>query len=113
MLLILEIMLTISAWRRGYGALALIPIGLALFIGFLIGSNNPELVESGDILSFVWLDILAVVVLVVMIATAKKPVDEEVKKGQEVSEIENYEEPVPEAQDHKYLTTSQCKSKIN
>ena len=39
MLLLLEIWLTITAWRKGYKALALIPLGLAVLIGFSIGLN--------------------------------------------------------------------------
>ena len=34
---ILEIVLTVIAWRRGWGARALIPVGVAVAGGFLIG----------------------------------------------------------------------------
>jgi len=76
-MLFLEIMLTIAAWRRGYKGFALIPVGLALLVGFLIGLNNPEMATSDDILSFIWIDILAVVVLGIMIVLGKNPDEEE------------------------------------
>ena len=76
MLLVLEIMLTISAWRKGYKGFALLPVGIALFAGFLIGYSNP----GSDALSFIWIDILAIVILVVMIGAAKVPEDVKVKE---------------------------------
>jgi hypothetical protein len=81
MLLVLEIMLTMTAWRKGYKVFALIPVGLALLAGFSIGANNPD----ADVLSVIWVDILAIIVLVGMIAVAKSPVDEEARKTQESS----------------------------
>jgi len=38
MLLILEIILTVKAWKNGWKALALLPLGLALGVGFVIGA---------------------------------------------------------------------------
>ena len=76
-MLFLEIMLTITAWRRGYNVFALIPVGLVLLVGFLIGLNNPEMADSDNILSFIWIDILAVVVLGIMIVLGKNPDEEE------------------------------------
>lgn len=107
MLLILEIMLTISAWRKGYKALALIPVGLALLTGFLIGTNNPELAESGDIFGFIWIDILTVVVLIIMIVFAKKPEDEEVQETEESGE------PLSKQDIQRELATSQTESESN
>lgn len=37
MLLVLEIGLTIAAWRRGWKGWALLPLGIGFGIGFLIG----------------------------------------------------------------------------
>src|SRR5688500_7296348 len=37
MLLVLEIIFTIAAWRRGWGARALIPLGVARGIAFVLG----------------------------------------------------------------------------
>jgi hypothetical protein len=107
MLLFLEIMLTVTAWRKGYKAWALVPLGLALLIGFLIGLNNPELAESGDVLSLIWIDILAIVVLGIMIASAKKPEDKKVK------EIEASGEPVTKQDGQRELATSQTESEFN
>jgi hypothetical protein len=77
MLLILEIILTVQAWRRGYGFMALLPVGLAIAIGFFIGMANPEAVENAGFLEYIWLDILAVVALVIMIAAAPKIQEDE------------------------------------
>ena len=42
MILILEIMLTAAAWRRGWRVLALVPISIAFITGLLIGSSGVE-----------------------------------------------------------------------
>jgi hypothetical protein len=38
MLLIVEVMLTVAAWRKGWGAWALLPLGAMLPAGFAIGA---------------------------------------------------------------------------
>ena len=40
MILVLEIMLTISAWRKGWKGWALLPIGICMSIGFLLGMTT-------------------------------------------------------------------------
>ena len=89
MLLILEIMLTISAWRRGYKAWALLPVGLVLFIGFLIGYNDPEAVENGELMDFIWIDILAIVALVIMIFSAQSQEEEEFEELEDSKQEES------------------------
>jgi hypothetical protein len=79
MLLVLEIMLTMTAWRKGYKGYALIPVGLVFLTGVLIGLSNP----GADALSVIWIDILAIVVLSVMIAVAKTPADKDAKETME------------------------------
>lgn len=37
MILLIEIILTISAWRKGWKARALLPLGLGMSVSFLIG----------------------------------------------------------------------------
>jgi len=70
MLLIVEIILTIVAWRKGWKWLSLIPLGIAVIIGFGLGaSGNYTMDELG---SFVWIDIAAIVALIVMIAKPKQ-----------------------------------------
>ena len=71
MILFLEIFLTITAWRKGFRALALLPLGFALFIGFYIGANSTGSAVSDDIFSYIWIDILAIVALVAMISAGK------------------------------------------
>ena len=38
MLLLLEIFLTVRAWKKGWGARALIPMALVFTVGFLLGA---------------------------------------------------------------------------
>ncbi|MFA5108984.1 MAG: hypothetical protein WC458_00335 [Patescibacteria group bacterium] len=61
MLLILQIILTVVAWKRGYKAWALIPIVVAVSVGLIIGANG------GDPGSALVLDIIVGVVLLLMI----------------------------------------------
>lgn len=91
MLLILEIMLTISAWRRGFKAWALLPVGLVFFIGFLIGLNDPEAATNGDFFEYIWLDILAIVALVIMNFSSQNEQEEEFAQVEEI-EKENCNE---------------------
>ncbi len=71
MILILEIVLTIIAWRKGYKAFALLPVGIVILLAFLIGFSDPVAYESAEA-GFIVFDLMAVVALVIMIATAKK-----------------------------------------
>jgi len=73
MILILEIILTIVVWNRGWKAQALIPVGAIFVIGFLIGllgGGSPEVLQNA-----VFIDILGLVALIVMAITGKNPVD--------------------------------------
>ena len=68
LLLLLQIILTITAWQKGWRWTALLPLGIALGIGFIIGLSVGE---SGGSISDVqgltiFLDICAVVALGVM-----------------------------------------------
>jgi hypothetical protein len=103
MLLVLEIMLTLTAWRKGYKGFALIPVGLALLAGFTIGANNP----GADTFSFIWVDLLAIVVLVVMIAVAKT------NETEEVNETKKSGEPYPEQESQHELAASQSVPECN
>ena len=66
MLLVLEVMLTVSAWKRGWHGWALLPLG----IGFIIAIWAGVTLESTDFLTFI--DIAVVLVLAVMTAKARK-----------------------------------------
>ena len=70
MLLILEIILTISAWRRGWKAWALLPtaiaFGVAFIIGFVAGANGGS--EGGVVGIAIALDVVCIAVLIGMIA---------------------------------------------
>jgi uncharacterized membrane protein YfcA len=68
MLLIAEIILTIFAWRKGWKWFALIPLGIALLLGFLIGvaiGGSGGSIDNVRGLSLV-LDIIVVIILIVM-----------------------------------------------
>lgn len=60
MLLIAEIILTILAWRKGWRWLAIIPVGIAVLIGMILGFSGGALEGA-----FVF-DILAIIALIVM-----------------------------------------------
>lgn len=75
MLLIIEIIMTVAAFRRGFKGWALLPIGFAFLTGALIGMNNPELALSDQIFNYVWIDIIAIVVLGIMIVAGKNKVE--------------------------------------
>ena len=75
MILVLEIMLTVSAWKRGWKSIALIPLGFVLLLGFVIGGiigangGNPDEIMG---ISFI-LDILfCIVPLIVMNSRPRK-----------------------------------------
>lgn len=69
MLLIAEIILTIFAWRNGWKWLSLIPVGAAIFLGFILGLSVGTTV---DLYNFIWIDILAIIALVVMVSKKKE-----------------------------------------
>ena len=76
MLLIAEIILTIFAWRKGWKGLALIPLGVAFGLGLILGLNG---VAPYDLASLIWVDVLAIIALIVMTVKGPKN-DKEVLK---------------------------------
>ncbi len=68
MILLIEIALTVWVWKRGWKALALIPLGACLFLGFVIGLflSTAAYVDPGAIYSLVVFDLLAIVALIIM-----------------------------------------------
>jgi len=62
---ILEIILTIIAWRNGWKWKAIIPICLGFTLGFLLGLSGVAPLEA------IWLDIIAIIALTIM--CFKKP----------------------------------------
>jgi hypothetical protein len=72
MILILEIVLTIFAWRNGWRWYSLMPVGfsslLAFTAGFAIGASGGSTANIGWVVIF---DIAAIIALIVMIS--KKP----------------------------------------
>ena len=70
MLLILEIALTIWAWRRGWKTWSLVPLGAAIGIAFLLGFAGVALDEA----SLMWLlpDLAAIISLIVMVSKGRQ-----------------------------------------
>jgi hypothetical protein len=65
-MLIIEIILTVIAWQKGWRWLSLIPIGAAFCIGLLIGMSGGT-INAG----VVFVDVLAIIALIIM--CFKKP----------------------------------------
>lgn len=78
-MLIIEIILTIFAWRKGWKWLSLIPVGAALLLGLLIGfsvGSSGGSVESVNGFAF-FLDLLVIIALIVMNVKDPKTKSEE------------------------------------
>ena len=67
MLLILEVLLTVSAWRKGWGPMALLPLAIGVPAGVFLTINTHSMVPA-----FVT-DVLITVVLAVMSRNGRKP----------------------------------------
>lgn len=74
MLLILEVILTISAWRRGWKGWALLPVAGGLFIAFLVGASSAASGGStGDLgPAALFIDIACIGILGAMTAYPRK-----------------------------------------
>ena len=77
MLLIIEIALTISAWKKGWRGRALLPLGvagaIALIIGGAMGASGATTQDvMANSLAFVPLDLAAIAALIVMNAKGRK-----------------------------------------
>ena len=67
-MLIVEIVLTIVAWNRGWKWLALIPLGMAFGIGLIAGASGAT---ASDLESLLVIDVIAIIALIVMIIKEK------------------------------------------
>lgn len=74
MLLLLEIGLTIAAWRRGWKAKALLPLvigaGSAFLIGFIMGMSGIS--EDGAIVAGLLFDLACIATLITMVIKPRK-----------------------------------------
>jgi hypothetical protein len=73
-MLIIEIILTVFVWKKGWKWMALLPLGGALFIGFLIGLGIGASGGSVDDVSglAVFIDVAAIVALIIMLIKGPK-----------------------------------------
>lgn len=89
MLLILEVILTISAWKRGWHGWALLPLGIGIVIAILAGS----MFESVDFL--VLFDIAIVIILAVMTAKGRKTEPKIQNTNMNSNPVENKDKTLP------------------
>jgi len=68
MILILEIVLTVLVWNKGWRWLSLIPLGIAVLVGMIIGASGQT-----EIGAYIIFDVLAVIALIVMLLNPNKP----------------------------------------
>ncbi len=90
---IIEIGLTVRAWRRGWGWKALIPMVLTGCFsfggGFLVGLRGGSMMDYWPV--FIGLDVLCIIVLLVM---ASKPVGQgKMPSYKEIKKLGNEHEP--------------------
>ena len=74
-MLILEIILTIVAWGRGWKWLALLPLGIAFGIGLIAGASGVT-----DLTSLIWIDVVAIIVLIGMAIKKKGGTEEKIEE---------------------------------
>ena len=83
-MLIIEIILTIFVWRKGWKWWALLPVGLALLIGFCIGlgvgASGGSAADVGG--GVILIDLAAIIALIVMLVKSPKA-KEQLKKEEE------------------------------
>lgn len=70
-MLIIEIILTVVAWYKGWKWLSLIPVGVALLLGVFVGMSV-GLSGGTDVSGAIVIDILAIIALIVMCVKGKK-----------------------------------------
>jgi hypothetical protein len=66
MLLILEVLLTVSAWRKGWGPKALLPLAIGIPLGVSVTINTHSLVPA-----FIS-DVVITIVLIAMTVNSRK-----------------------------------------
>ena len=74
MLLIIEILLTISVWKRGWKGWALLPMGIVLGVAFVMGLvvGTTGVSEQDFVGPCLILELLGIVALVIMAARVPK-----------------------------------------
>lgn len=106
MLLVIEILLTVAAWRKGWKAWALLPWGITMFmmitiglaVGLAVGASGGNAAQDaitgiGFLLDFALIITLAVMSLVapkrqpVQLPQADKPAKEEAQEPVEVVQV--------------------------
>jgi hypothetical protein len=86
--LIIEIILTIVAWNRGWKWLALIPLGVGVLLGLIIGLIGGSMGSTAEDLS--WVVVFdAIVIIALIIMCFVKPKSAEVTATKSETPIEN------------------------
>jgi len=74
MLLVIEIMLTASAWNKGWKGLALVPWAIMFALAWMVGTSMAGTASEDETFGvLLTLDILLIVVLAIMAAVGRKP----------------------------------------
>lgn len=68
-MLIIEIILTVFAWRKGWKWTSLIPIGTAFLIGLMFGLSGGVDTSTPGV---IFIDILAIIALILMVVYPPK-----------------------------------------
>ena len=78
MILILEIIFTIIAWRKGWKGWALLPLGICMFVGILIGlSVGASEGSIEDVAPWcILLDLVALISLIVLMIRAPRSIEQ-------------------------------------
>jgi hypothetical protein len=90
MLLLVEIGLTVAAWRRGWRWWALLPVGggmvLAVLLSMTVGASGGSVAQAKPV--FLLLDIISIGTLIGLVARApRRPQLTDIPKGQVLSEL--------------------------
>ncbi len=71
MILILQIALSVSAWKKGWRAWAMLPVGITAAVGFAVGIASGTQDVLSEYMPFVLLfDIASVIILAIMCSHA-------------------------------------------
>ena len=69
-MLIIEIILTVFVWKKGWRWMSLIPVGIAFLIGIMMGVSG-TLVDTSSV-GIVFIDVLAIIALILMLVYPPK-----------------------------------------
>lgn len=69
-MLLIEILLTVFVWRKGWNWFSLIPVGAAFLIGAIVGLTGG--VQAASNPGIILIDVMAVIALIIMLVYPPK-----------------------------------------